>query len=142
MALGLSVALPMLKPLQYALSAELLTNGDFATDTVWVKGTGWTIAAGVATAAAPGANSLISQALTLTPGALYQLTYTVTSYTTGLLAPRFTNAGVTVTGFSSALAAGTYTVYARLGGAADSLSFNANSTGVFSIDNVSLKRVL
>lgn len=142
MALGLGSCLPLRRSGGYALGPELLTNGGFDTDTVWVKGAGWTILAGVATATAPGSNSLISQALTLTPGALYRLTYTVTSYTAGLLSPRFTSAGTNVTGFSAALGAGTYTVYARLGGSADSLSFNANSTGTFSIDNVSLKKVL
>lgn len=34
------------------LGAELFSNGDFASDTVWTKGTGWTIVAGVATKAA------------------------------------------------------------------------------------------
>ena len=28
--------------------AELVTNGDFATDTDWSKGTGWTISGGTA----------------------------------------------------------------------------------------------
>jgi len=32
------------------LGSELVTNGDFATDSNWVKGTGWTISGGVATA--------------------------------------------------------------------------------------------
>ena len=33
-----------------SLGSELVTNGDFATDTDWTKGTGWTISGGVATA--------------------------------------------------------------------------------------------
>ena len=28
--------------------AELVTNGDFATDSDWTKGTGWTISGGIA----------------------------------------------------------------------------------------------
>ena len=36
------------------LGQELLPNGDFATDTVWTKGVGWTIAAGLATCTTPG----------------------------------------------------------------------------------------
>lgn len=142
MALGQSFALPMLRPVRYALGPELLSNGGFDTDTVWTKGVGWTIATGVATAAAPGANSLLSQPLSLTTGALYFLTYSVTSYTAGLLTPRFTNAGVTVKNFVGSASVGTSSGYVTLTGTADALSFNSNAAGVFSIDNVSLRKVL
>jgi len=141
-ALGVSVALPMARGVKYALGPELLSNGGFDTDTVWVKGTGWTIASGVGTATVPAVNSLLSQAISLTAGSLYLLTYTVTSYTAGLLTPRFTNAGATVNNFTGAVAVGTYSQYLTLTGAADALSFNANASGSFSIDNVSLKKIL
>ena len=32
----------------YALGSELVINGNFATDSNWTKGTGWTISGGVA----------------------------------------------------------------------------------------------
>lgn len=53
--------------------AEGVVNGGFATDTVWTKGTGWTIGAGVATHAA-GLGSDIEQAGLLTAGVAYLLT--------------------------------------------------------------------
>lgn len=141
MALGL--ALPMAKPIQYALGSELLTNGDFGVATNWVLGASWAVASGVATVTNPAATSLLSQAIGLTVGALYRVQYTVTSYTGGGLFVRFTNAGASVTTLSSASATGTYTAYAVLIGTADSLSFVApNSLASYSIDNVSLKKVL
>ncbi len=56
---------------------ELVTNGDFATDSDWTKGTGWTIAGGEAIATA-GTASLLSQELDLEPGAYFLLECDVT----------------------------------------------------------------
>ena len=42
---------------------ELLTNGNFATDTNWTKGTGWSIAGGQAVCASPGGDSLFYQSM-------------------------------------------------------------------------------
>lgn len=51
---------------------------DFASDTVWVKGTGWTISGGVANATG-AISTAISQTITaLVPGQTYQVTYTAT----------------------------------------------------------------
>ena len=126
-----------------SLGPELLSNGGFLTDTVWVKGLSWTIAANAATVLTPVATSLLSQALALTPGAMYRVQYTVTAYTSGALFVRFTNAGANVTTISSASGLGTVTAMGRLTGAADSLSFVApNSLAAYSISNVSLRLVV
>jgi hypothetical protein len=125
------------------LSAELLTNGSFATDTVWVKGLNWTIAAGVASVSAPAAASRLYQTLTLVVGALYRVEFTISGYVGGAAQVRLTNGGTTGTTFMSAVANGTYVAYAVLAATATELSFVApNSAAVYSIDNVSLKRVL
>jgi hypothetical protein len=58
-------------------ASERVTNGTFATDSDWTKGTGWTIGAGVATATA-GTGSSLSQSLTLVAGAYYVLEYDIT----------------------------------------------------------------
>jgi hypothetical protein len=42
---------------------ELLTNGNFATDTNWTKGTGWSIVGGQAVCASPGGDSLFYQSM-------------------------------------------------------------------------------
>lgn len=57
---------------------EHVTNGGFGSDTGWTKGTGWTISAG--TANATTASSALSQnsAVTLLPGMIYTITYTIT----------------------------------------------------------------
>lgn len=125
-----------------SLGPELLSNGEFTTDTVWIKGLGWSISTGIAIAMTPGANSRLSQAIPLTPGVSYFVGYTVTAYMAGLLSVRLTNAGGTVSSFTGAAAVGTYASSVVLAGAADEISFVCNSIGSFSIDSVSLKRVL
>lgn len=56
------------------------TNGTFASDTAWTKGSGWTIGAGVATATG-AISTAISQnsAVTLVEGQAYTVTMTITA---------------------------------------------------------------
>ena len=66
--------------------ADIVTNGAFASDTGWTKGTGWTIAAGVGTSdASQTGNAELEQAptTTLIEGQAYLVTFTVTAYTAG-----------------------------------------------------------
>lgn len=65
---------------------EICQNGSFATDTIWVKGAGWTIGAGVATATG-AISTAISQTpvLTIVPGQAYAVTYTITRSAGGLI---------------------------------------------------------
>jgi hypothetical protein len=57
---------------------ELITNGDFAADSDWTKGTGWTIAGGIATATG-AINTNLSQTLSnLQVGRSYKVTFTAT----------------------------------------------------------------
>jgi hypothetical protein len=72
----------------YVLGSELTalqTNGTFASDTVWTKGTGWTIAAGVASSSgAQTANSDLEQTPTsIVVGQAYYVTFTVSGYSAG-----------------------------------------------------------
>lgn len=83
----------------------LVTNGTLDADTDWTKGTGWTIAAGVATHT--GATSGLNQVIPLTAGATYTITYTVSNYTASSVAVRL-NGDTLVTG-TSRTADGTYT---------------------------------
>lgn len=64
-----------------------IANGTFATDTIWVKGAGWTIGAGVATATG-AISTAISQTATQTivQGQAYSVTYTITA-SAGSLTP-------------------------------------------------------
>lgn len=61
---------------------ELVTNGNFTTDTDWTKGTGWTITGGQAVASAATGN--LSQASVFTIGKYYWIQFTIV-VTNGLL---------------------------------------------------------
>jgi len=112
---------------------NFITNGDFATDTVWTKGTGWTIAAGVATAAT--ASTALSQTAnaTINQGQSYTLTYTITA-TSGNITPAIGGTAGTVRTTS-----GTYTE-TIIAGATQLISFTG-STFVGTVDNVSVRPV-
>lgn len=113
-----------------ASQPEIVVNGDFATDTVWTKGAGWAISAGVASATA--ASSDLSQASILTVGSWYQVTFTVSGYSAGTLTPK--------TGSTSGTAVsanGTYTQVLRALTTTSLIFTGAAFTG--SIDNVSAK---
>jgi hypothetical protein len=100
--------------------STLITVGDFATDTVWAKGTGWTIAAGVATATAAAVGQKLTQSgVSVTSGKLYAVQYTVSGYSAGSVSAEFNNGGTQGTARS---ANGTYTDY-----------FYATSTGSITI---------
>lgn len=120
------------------LGADLVTNGTFASDTGWTKGTGWTIASGVASHAT-GTQAELTQAVSLVAGAVYELIYTVSGRTAGSVTPRFT--GGTTVASTARSANGTFTDTITAATGNTTLSFLASSTGVLSIDNVSLKRV-
>ena len=74
---------------------DIVLNGNFDTDTIWIKAASWTIGGGVATKTAGVAES-ISQPLTLVNGGTYRCTYTATR-TAGFIRLRFTG-GTTVQG--------------------------------------------
>jgi hypothetical protein len=58
--------------------ANLVANGDFSTDTVWTKGSGWSIGSGVATNTGPGGADL-RQTIAITSGVNYSVQYTIVS---------------------------------------------------------------
>lgn len=124
-----------------SLGPELLTNGDFATDTVWTKGLGWTIAGGVAAVASPGSNSLLSQAFVPIVGRTYYAVIVVSSFTAAALTIRFTLAGATVTSSTAIGSSGTFTRVIVPSGTADSFSIVGSAAAIASVDSVSLRLV-
>jgi hypothetical protein len=120
------------------ISGELTTNGAFATDTAWTKDAGWAIAAGVATATASGAAAYLHQAVTIVTGATYEVTYTITAYTSGNVAVSFDNGP---TGITRA-ATGTFTQHLVMPAGITEIRFGrVSSDFTGSIDNVSLRRI-
>ena len=117
----------------YALGSELIINGNFATDSNWIKGTGWTISGGEANCNS-GSSTELYQSLAVS-GKTYKITFTITSYTSGQIAARA--GGITGVVRTSI---GTFT---------DTITANGTQLGVFnsggfvgSIDNVSVVEVL
>ena len=123
------------------LGSELVTNGNFATDSDWTKGTGWTISGGVATTAAGGSGSL-DQAISLSSGKFYRIEYTITGWVAGQVQPGFSG-GSTVLGPLSGTGNGTRVCYiAAVSGNNTLRIFKNASADSFSIDNVSVKELL
>lgn len=124
---------------QYVLTSagsDIITNGTFATDTDWTKGTGWTISGGVADAG--GGSASLTQAVTLTSGTYYQVTYTISSISTGSITAQL-QGGTTVSGNPRA-ATGTYIEYLLAGASSNTIAFTADACDA-TIDNVILKPV-
>jgi len=120
--------------------AELITNGDFATDSNWTKGSAWTISGGTANFD-DTSNSGLSQSKSFTAGKTYQISFKITQGS-GSIAFLSSN-GVT-----------TYVGYETYGIGIHSVTFDYSTGsgfqifgssflgGSFSIDNVSVKEVL
>lgn len=111
-------------------TTDVVVNGDFASDTVWTKGTGWTIAAGVASKAA-GTGSDLNQPTILTDTVRYKITYTISNFVAGTA---IIKCGSGTSGISRA-ANGTFTEELVCSGSTD-LIITANSTADYDIDNV------
>ena len=113
------------------LGDELVTNGDFATDSNWSKGTGWTIANGVASQS--GGNATLQQSGILTANKIYKLVFEITEITSGSVRCYF---GGNYSTYRSST--GTYTEYIT-NGSTSTFFIQGNASFTGSIDNVSVK---
>ena len=97
-----------------ASQTELVTNGDFATDSDWTKGTGWTIANGKASCDGTQTGwSILQQNNILPPdGSIVKIVATVSNYSSGNL---YIKAGFSDTGFEIS-SDGTFTTYRVVNG--------------------------
>ena len=132
----LYIANPMFYQTQ--LGPELTTNGSFSADTNWVKGTGWTIAGGVAHSA--GATSIaIYQGVGAVTGQAYMVSYTVLNYVSG----NFYSALGGGAGTTAHSANGTYyDVLVPSGADPNVYIFGGGSAFTGDVDNVSIKQLL
>jgi hypothetical protein len=114
---------------------EYTTNGTFDTDTDWTKGTGWTIAGGLAVATGGISTDLEQNAQeTLTEGESYSVTFTVSNRSAGGVIPKIGGEQGT-----ERTANGTYTE-TIIAGSTQVIAFEGNGfTG--EIDVVSVNRV-
>lgn len=124
-----------------ALGSNIVQNGDFASDTSWIKGTGWTIASGKASKTVTAAQSEIGQTATLVAGEIYAVTFTIADYSgSGWVRPYLAYNGTAVVG-TQRTSNGTYTDYLTAAPSNGRVSFQAQATVACSIDNVSVRKV-
>jgi hypothetical protein len=119
------------------LGSELVTNPLLSADTDWTKGTDWTITGGAAVKTA-GVASVLSQAISLTAGKSYFVTYEITR-TAGTLTARFTG-GTNVTGTARSYN-GSYVDLLTAVTGNTTLEFSADTTFAGSVKVVSVKEV-
>ena len=116
---------------------ELVTNGDFATDSDWTKGTGTTISGGNANFVNATGVSLYQNIGTQT--GTVKVEFTVTNYTSGTLNVYSGGNQGAGTVNVSANALGTYIAYVVRTGGNNNVIFGSINNFVGSIDNVSVK---
>lgn len=117
---------------------ELISNGDFASDTVWTKGTGWTIASGVGSHSS-SSSSILQQNISTVSGGVYEITYTITAISAGQLTTRLI--GTTTVAGATHTTAGTFTETLTANSTTTAFGLVATNVTVASVDNVSVKRV-
>ncbi len=133
---GQTVGLMLDKSNGLVLGSELTVNGNFDTDTVWLKNTGVTISGGVANINTAATAHAIAQSPSVPANRFYKVTYTVSSYTSGSIR--------CVVGGTAGLIrnqVGTYTEYVISAG---SSTIQLASSGGFvgSVDNFSVKEII
>ena len=113
--------------------SELVTNGNFATDSDWSKGTGWSISGGKGIVTNATAASIYQDVLTLSKS--YKASFTISSIENGSL-----KIGIGLNFSQEFTEVGTYTYYGTPSN--DSLLRITPSNGTnATIDNVSVKEV-
>jgi len=120
---------------------EVITGGDFAASTGWTTGTGWSIAAGVATATAGSASNL-DQDVTgrMSGGVIYELTFTATRSAGEVQFQVVSADGPTTVSIGLAVnKAGTYTRRFSAPSNPITIRFSKDSAFAGTLDNVSIK---
>ncbi len=116
-------------------AVELVTNGGFDADSDWTKGSGWTIAAGVATKTVAAASDL-EQEISLSPSAYFQIEFEYTR-TAGTLQPK-----IGTTNIGGALSAASGHVKEVFFAASGALKFHGDSSFAGSVDNVTVTQLM
>ena len=122
------------------LGSELITNGDFATDSNWIKETGWSIANGKAIGTSTTGKLLSASSNVIQLGKTYLVEYEISDYVSGTV--RIELNGNNDVGTTRS-ANGVYVEYITILGSASDLRvvFDGLQSFTGSIDNVSVKQV-
>jgi hypothetical protein len=123
------------------LGSELVTNGDFATDSDWIKESAWQINNGKASIDYnQGGGGRLKQNFSFTQNKTYKVVFTISDYEQGNIRIEFRqNGGDTVS--ANYTGNGTYTLYQVAQHNHTQFSIRALSDPIASIDNVSVKQV-
>lgn len=113
---------------------DLIVNGDFATDSDWTKGTGWTISSGTANKAA-GVASDLSQDISSVEDTTFPVTIDISGRTAGALTPDIGGANGTARSTNA-----TFTELITAAAVDTLLKFEADSSFDGSIDNVVVRK--
>ena len=120
-----------------AVGRNSVINGDFATDTIWTKGTGWTIAAGVADCdGSQGASTLLNQTAPLSVGATYRVTFTLAGYSAGSVTVKVGGTSGTARASNN-----TYVQNIVAGSTNSFIQFSGSTLFVGTIDNVIVEQL-
>ena len=120
------------------IGSELVTNGDFATDSDWNKGTGWSIINGQAICNGVGTNSLKQSGITTT-SKIYKLSFDIISKSNDNFLIISTNFVDTyINGSSTSLGTNTFYIKPTSG---TGIRFRVADGTTLTIDNVSVKEV-
>jgi len=113
---------------------ELVTNGTFDTDSDWTKGTGWSIANGVASYDNLGTASL-TQTFTWESGKTYEIQFEVSDFTSNYRFDLYSGSSF----IQSAIVTDktTWKIY-FVGDGGNTMRFRGLTTESFSIDNISV----
>jgi hypothetical protein len=139
-AIGEPVGTMLDKSQGLKLGSELITNGDFAADSNWTKGTGWSIANGVGVADNVTNQNLRQNGVALTANKVYSVTFTILSISAGSVLGRF--GGTPAVDSASFTEAGTYTFFLRANSTNTSFMLRGSSGFTGTVDNVTVKEVL
>ena len=125
--------------LDETVGTEEITNGTFDADSDWTKGTGWTIASGVASFSGTAIDSLNQTISGLTDGDVYELTFTLIGADDDEARVRFNS---TFDSFNEVFSTGTHTVRFQADATSGTLHFEPASatTIAFDVDNVTMNK--
>jgi len=122
-----------------ALGSELITNGDFDTDSDWTKGTGTTISGGKANLSNATSVSLYQDIGT--QSGKVQVSFNVSNYSSGTLnVYSGSNQNAAIINVE-ADANGFYSCYVERGGGNENIIFGSSDNFTGSIDDVSVKEI-
>ena len=138
--IGQPVGLMLDKSQGVKLGSELITNGDFAADSDWVKGTGWSISGGVGVANNATGGNLRQNGVALEENKVYSITFTIVSISQGSVLGRF--AGTPAVDSVAFNAAGTYTFFLKANSTNSSFMLRGQGGFTGTVDNVLVKEVL